>query len=1614
MTTISDVSPTSSNTKISGQFPSGRMLCLASSQDGRIVFAGSLSSNLWVSQDFGRTWSQITWPQPPADQFGVPGAIGGFCVTDVAVAPDAGRWFVDRAPRVMADLTGSGRADIVGFGETGVWTALSDGSGGFGSPRIVLANFGYQAGGWRVDKHPRFLADLTGDGRADIVGFGDAGVWTALGNGDGTFQDAHFVIADLGYEAGGWRVDKHPRFLADLTGNGRADIVGFGDAGVYVALSNGDGTFTYQPVPVIDDFGYVAGGWRVDKHPRLLADLTGDGRADIVGFGDAGVYVALSNGDGTFAYQPVPVIDDLGYVAGGWRVDKHPRLLADLTGDGRADIVGFGDAGVYVALSNGDGTFAYQPVPVIDDLGYVAGGWRVDKHPRLLADLTGNGRADIVGFGDAGVYVALSNGDGTFAYQPVPVIDDLGYVAGGWRVDKHPRLLADLTGNGRADIVGFGDAGVYVALSNGEGTFQTPQFVLPNFGFELTVLAVARSDREAADSGIWRSTDGGSTWSRVHQFPLGGGNPPPAGQMIWAPGTGNLLYAAGATSLAISQDAGTTFQDVMPIGSGFFQAVNHVAVAQTPSGSLIPPVVYALADSTINVSFDGGVTWTMDQGSIPKRLGGAVGLANAQAASVMVVSPRSPLEVFALTNANPNPKNGETHQLFRGDYTQFFAANQSDWETMPLPTLGQQFSGNVFVAATQPGHGDVLFYCPQQSKTFAGPLDPASASDWVQLDQSNVVHQDLHGIYLSPDFQATFVDGQYQRIAGTIWVTSDGGIDRSDDGGLHFTAGDNVETLSCVNIAGVAAPGQGPNISLNTGDNDGFFSINGAQNWWSQEYGGGDDDCSFSDPLRPQSMLIFTPRWNTSAQGTAARTGQTVTVYETAVGQLPDARRDASKLQAVARPDESGLRFLPALPGATPMPATTVRHVVPGPPLLIDNDPRSNTIFGNIWNANSGFGSRGSRPIVLNMPGDDPSAPGDYVFIRFNAFTPTVLVRTQNLLEITDRIEWETPGEWRVDKHPRLLADLTGNGRADIIGFGDAGVWTALSNGDGTFQEPRLVIADFGYEAGGWRVDKHPRFLADLTGDGRADIVGFGDAGVWTALGNGDGTFQDAHFVIADLGYEAGGWRVDKHPRFLADLTGDGRADIVGFGDAGVYVALSNGDGTFTYQPVPVIDDFGYEAGGWRVDKHPRLLADLTGDGRADIVGFGDAGVYVALSNGDGTFAYQPVPVIDDLGYVAGGWRVDKHPRLLADLTGDGRADIVGFGDAGVYVALSNGDGTFAYQPVPVIDDLGYVAGGWRVDKHPRLLADLTGNGRADIVGFGDAGVYVALSNGDGTFAYQPVPVIDDFGYVAGDWRVDKHPRFLADVRGHGLSDIVGFGDAGVLLALSNGDGTFATPAMFVVANFGYGGEGLVSQQGPALPAYDAGVAQASGGHTETVFYVGGNSANNLWKWTEGMANWAQLVPGRGASQARRFFVNPYDPSLIYLLDIANVRRSDDGGDTWQTDPSLEQMLSCGGRIPISRDETVSGQGDFADVVLTDMKFDPLNPGRRFAIGEAGAFFTDDGATWVRLLDAGALRGRPLSCYYDWISDPSGPALYVAFAGRSLVKITDFLPIILE
>ena len=351
-------------------------------------------------------------------------------------------------------------------------------------------------------------------------------------------------------------------------------------------------------------------------------------------------------------------------------------------------------------------------------------------------------------------------------------------------------------------------------------------------------------------------------------------------------------------------------------------------------------------------------------------------------------------------------------------------------------------------------------------------------------------------------------------------------------------------------------------------------------------------------------------------------------------------------------------------------------------------------------------------------------------------------------------------GEWRVEKHVRLVADTTGNRQADVIGFGDGGVLISLNNGDNTFQDPKMAIRDFSYNAG-WRVEKHIRFMADIRNTGRADIVGFGDMGVIVSLNNGTGSFANAKLAVANFGYNAGGWRIEKHLRFLGDVYGTGLLDIIGFGESNVFIGKNNGNGTFE-PPQAVLNSMCCSAGGWAIDHHPRFVYDLTGNGRVDLIGFANAGVYVAY-NDYGTFQ-APKLVLEDFGYNSGGWRVEKHPRFIADLTGNKTGDIVGFANGGVYVAINNGDGTFQAKK-KVINDFGYDAGGWRVEKHPRFPVDLTGNGCADIIGFGDTGVAVSFNDGKGNFG--PVQIIvDQFGNNSKEWLLEKTVRLVANLYG--------------------------------------------------------------------------------------------------------------------------------------------------------------------------------------------------------------------------------------------------------
>ena len=117
------------------------------------------------------------------------------------------------------------------------------------------------------------------------------------------------------------------------------------------------------------------------------------------------------------------------------------------------------------------------------------------------------------------------------------------------------------------------------------------------------------------------------------------------------------------------------------------------------------------------------------------------------------------------------------------------------------------------------------------------------------------------------------------------------------------------------------------------------------------------------------------------------------------------------------------------------------------------------------------------------------------------------------------------------------------------------------------------------------------RTLGDLTGDGRADIVTRDSTGILRLYRT---TGSTTNQIVAPPAQIGTGW--NGLDLWMADLTGDGRADIVTRDSTGI-LRLYRTTGSTTNQIVAPPVRIGV---GWNgLDLY---LGDLTGDGRADIV----------------------------------------------------------------------------------------------------------------------------------------------------------------------------------------------------------------------------------------------------------------------------------------------------------------------------------------------------------------------------------------------------------------------------
>jgi hypothetical protein len=222
-----------------------------------------------------------------ADTVVVRPVVAGFPALTPGAPVDAGPAGLVPAPdrTRFADLTGDGRDELITINQDGTITAWEN---EWSSPGRGWGSFGEIGSEWSGDPAAVHFADVDGDGLADLVGIDTADdailrVWTNTGGFAG-WPWADPVSLGIG------RVDMTRVRLADLTGDGRADLVAVTDAGEF-RLSRNTGAFPDWPWATDS----VSLGTTTGSDGPRFADLDGDGYADLVTVGADGVVTARRN-----------------------------------------------------------------------------------------------------------------------------------------------------------------------------------------------------------------------------------------------------------------------------------------------------------------------------------------------------------------------------------------------------------------------------------------------------------------------------------------------------------------------------------------------------------------------------------------------------------------------------------------------------------------------------------------------------------------------------------------------------------------------------------------------------------------------------------------------------------------------------------------------------------------------------------------------------------------------------------------------------------------------------------------------------------------------------------------------------------------------------------------------------------------------------------------------------------------------------------------------------------------------------------------------------------------------------------------------------------------------
>ncbi|MEL6943631.1 MAG: hypothetical protein AAFO82_13250, partial [Bacteroidota bacterium] len=297
-----------------------------------------------------------------------------------------------------------------------------------------------------------------------------------------------------------------------------------------------------------------------------------------------------------------------------------------------------------------------------------------------------------------------------------------------------------------------------------------------------------------AGSGLWRTNDGGSTWSSVNMSP----RPSSFFKILYNPRNANIMHIAAGEGYYRSTDGGATWTRYL---SGI---ISDIAI--NPSN---PNILYAGRwGDKMYKSTNGGVSWTGVTGSgAPTSNVGRINIA---------IAPSNPSKVYALVVNNDDRR---THGIYRS------TNNGTSWVRC---NIGNNINGdNVDEFHWGQGwYNSCLAVSPINSNlVFAGGGALFRSTDGFNFNEIAAEHADQHTLEFSPD-------GRY------LYLGNDGGLFFSTTNGDSWNSGLNI--LPITQFGHFTNSIQDSKVMIGgTQDNGNPYTIGTSNRWRAMQGDGG-------------------------------------------------------------------------------------------------------------------------------------------------------------------------------------------------------------------------------------------------------------------------------------------------------------------------------------------------------------------------------------------------------------------------------------------------------------------------------------------------------------------------------------------------------------------------------------------------------------------------------------------------------------------------------------------------------------------------------------------------------------------------------------------------------